>query len=265
MDTGDGAGDGPPSTVRDVISLTYQREGLALVAPERVTDYGSREFATGVRKAANLFTHYGAGPGRPVAVAVGPKEPPRDGNLGWLGTAADPLFALLGGMILGAPVDPAPEPGATVEAPLLVAPAAWLDRFEVSAGTTVLAYGGPPADPAVVHFERERWSENPTDPPELLEPERLALQGGERDSTHRELVDLGAEVVDKNDLETVDRVRVAARVDSVARFVAGVLAPLLAGTPIRPVPGAADGDVEGGVFAVAGSERHRLSVEDGTR
>jgi len=264
MDTGDAVETGAPSTVRDVISRTHRREGLALVAPERVTDFGAREFATGVWKAANLFTHYGVGDGRPLAVAVGPKAPPPDGDPGWLGTASDPLFALLGGMCLGAPVDPAPDPSAAVEAPVLVAPTTWLDRFEVSAGTTEVAYGEPPDDPAVGHFERERWSENPIEPPEPLEPERLALRVGERDITHRELVALATEVVDTNDLETVDRVRVAARVDSATRFVAGVLAPLLAGTPIRPVPDADEGDVERGVFAVAGSERHRLSVEDGT-
>lgn len=264
MDTPDGADDGPPSTVRDVVSRTHRREGLALVAPERVTDYGTREFATAVRKAANLFTHYGAGPGRPVAVAVGPKEPPRDGNPGWLGTAADPLFGILGGMILGAPVHPAPDPGATVEAPVFVAPAAWLGRFEVSAGTTVLAYGEPPEDPAVVHFERERWSENPTEPPEPLAPEEPALRVDGRAITHRELVGLAAEVVDTHDLGAAERVRVATRVDSLDGFLAGVMAPLLAGTPIRPVRGAAAGDVEEGVFAVAGSQRHRLSVADGS-
>ena len=264
MDTGDAVETGAPSTVRDVISRTHRREGLALVAPERVTDYGAREFATGVWKAANLFTHYGVGAGRPLAVAVGPKAPPPDGEPGWLGTAADPLFALLGGMCLGAPVEPAPDPSATVEAPVLVAPTAWLDRFEVSAGTSVVAYGEPPDDPAVVHFERERWSENPTEPPEPLEPRRPALQVDERAYTHRALVALAAEVVETHDLGAVDRVRVAARVDSATGFVAGVLAPLLVGTPIRPVPGADEGDVEKGVFAVGGTERHRLSVENGT-
>ncbi|MEF8775922.1 MAG: hypothetical protein V5A43_05410 [Haloarculaceae archaeon] len=250
------------SDVRRLISRTYRRDGTALLAPERATDYGAREFAIDVRKAANLLTHYGAGEGRRVAVAVGPKEPAAEDQPGWLGTAADPLYGILGGMVLGAPVDPAPDPDGTVEAPVVIAPTAWLDRFEGGPGTTVLAYGGPPRDPAVVHFERERWSENPVEPPEPLEPGRTALRMDGSEWAHQDLVSVAAEVAATEDLAAATHVRVAAPVDSREALVTGVLAPLVAGTPIRPVPGAESLDGDRGVFAVAGDEGRRLTIDD---
>ena len=255
-----------PATVRAVVARTHDRGGPALVAPERATDYSAREFATGVRKAANLFSHYGVAAHRPVAVVVGPKDPPADAEPGWLGTAADPLLAMLGGMTLGVPVDLVTSAGTvesptSVAAPLLVAPVAWLDRFAVSPGTAVVAYGGPPADPPVSHFERERWSENPTEPPEPLAPEREALRVGGEGYSHATLLDAARAVVTDFNITGATQVGVASRADSAGWFVAAVLAPLLAGVPIRPVPDAAARDGEEAVFVVAGGERRAIVLD----
>jgi hypothetical protein len=253
-------------TIRDLVALTRDREGPAIVSSARATDYSARDFATGVRKAANLLSHFGAGPDRPVAVAIGAKDSPVDGPPGWLGSAADPLLAILGAMSLGAPADPAPTLDVPVEAPVLVAPAAWLDRFEVRPGTAVIAYGGPPSDPAVSHFERERWSENPTVPPEPLEPDRTALQVAGDDWTHAHLLADARSVLAGGDLVDAVRVDVASPVDAAGPFVAGVLAPLLAGVPIQPLPGRNPGDrgadeAGQGIFGVtAGGDRWRLEV-----
>ena len=260
-DDGSDAGDPPLATVREVVARTHERDGPALVAPERATDYSAREFATSVRKAANLFSHYGVDVGRPIAVAVGPKDPVGDAEPGWLGTTADPLLAILGGMTLGVPVELAADPAEPVQAPVLVAPTAWLDRYEVSPGTSVVAYGGPPEDPSVTHFERERWSENPTEPPESLDAGRVAFRGDGVVYAHADLVDAAARLADER-MRDADRIRVATRVDAPAVLVAGVLAPLLAGVPIRPVPGAWQGGVEKGVFVVSGEERHVISLDD---
>ncbi len=260
-DRSPGGDEPPPATVRDVIARVHAREGPALVAPERATDYSAREFATGVRKAANLLSHYGVAADRPLAVAVGPKDPDSDAEPGRLGTAADPLLAALGGLTLGVPVDLAPTTDATLEAATLVAPAAWLDRFDDAPGTAVLAYGGPPEDPTVSHFERERWSENPTPPPEPLDPDQPALAGADARPTHADLLAAAEAVVERASLDGADRVEIACRVDSTPAFVAGVLAPLLAGTPIRPVPATQGDGGDRGLVAVRGSEQTTLPVD----
>jgi hypothetical protein len=253
-------------TIRELVALTHDRDGPAIVSPERATDYSARDFATGARKAANLLSHYGAGPDRPVAVAIGPKDPPADGTPGWLGTAADPLLAILGAMTLGAPADPSPALDAPIEAPVLVAPAAWLHRVDVGPGTSVIAYGGPPEDPTVRHFERERWSENPTEPPEPLEPDRPAMRIEGDHRTHADLLTEAWSVLSGGGLDDAVRVEVATPVAKAGTFVAGVLAPLLAGVPVQPVPGEAAGDPEAdevgqGIFAVTDrGDRRRIEV-----
>jgi hypothetical protein len=250
----------PSETVHDLVARTHAREGSAIVAPDRATDYSARAFATGVRKAANLFSHYGVGPDRPLAVAVGPTDPADGTEAGRLGTAADPLLAILGGMVLGAPVDPDPGPaptGTTLDVRALVVPTPWLDRYEVGPGTSVLAYGDPPEDPNVGQFERERWSENPTAPPEPLEPGRAAMRVGDSRLSHADLVGAAEAAIAASDLRGAAQVRVAAPIDSPEVFVTGILAPLLADVPIRPAPASRVADAETGVFAVSagGDER----------
>lgn len=260
----DGPRDRGIETVRDVVARTLEREGTAILAPSRATDYGAREFATGVWKSANLLAHYGVGPDRPVAVAVGPKSPPAGADPGWLGAAVDPLLAILGGMTLGGPVELATDPRTRVDAPAFVAPTSWLDRFETAPGTAVVAYGGPPEDPRVAHFERERWSENPTEPPEPLAPDRPALRSASGQLSHADLLAAARAVVAAGDLDGASRVEVAVRIDGPGAFVAGVLAPLVAGVPLQPRSGGGSGpdagEAERGITTVT-SEGDIRSVE----
>jgi len=158
-------------TLKELVAAAKEREGTVLDAAERSAPYSYREFATNCFKAGTLLGHYGVHPGAAVTVAVGPKEAPVDGGadapcrgddvMGYF-DAADPLLAIFGGASVGAAVDVTPmEP---VESRALVAPA-WRS-YETAPRCSTLAYGGPPDDPAVAHFEAELWSENPTAPPD---------------------------------------------------------------------------------------------------
>jgi len=216
-------------TLADLVSAGRDRAGTALTAPGRATDYSYREFATDAWKSGNLLRHYGVRPGSTVAVVVGPKDPGDGDTPGRLGDGADPLLAFLGGALTGATVDLSPE--SPVEASALVAPDAWQDRYEVPPGCTRLAYGGPPEAPAVAHFERERWSENPTEPPETVSPGDPALRSAEV-TTHGELLTAGREVVDRWRLSEGEVVVLDAPLGTVEAVVAGIVAPLSVGATV---------------------------------
>jgi len=213
-------------TIGDVLAAARDREGVAFDAPGRTTGYTFRDFCTGAWKAGNLLRHYGVREGAIVGVVVGPAAPGPDEEPGRLGAAADPLLAALGATLLGATVDLDPDPSA--EATALLAPAAWLDRYDPGPGCTRLAYGEQPAAPDVVHFERERWSENPVEPPDRVTPDAVALVDGR---THADLLGRAQDAVTAAGLAAGDRVAVRGRVtaDTVAP---GILAPLVAGARI---------------------------------
>jgi hypothetical protein len=214
------------ATIGDILADAREREGVAFDAPGRTTGYAVRDFCTGAWKAGNLLRHYGVRGEATVAVVVGSKDPESAEEPGSLGAAADPLLALLGATLLGATVDL--DPGPTVEATALVAPAAWLDRYDAQPGCTQLAYGGPPAEPSVVHFERERWSENPVAPPDHVTSDAVAMVEGQ---THADLLGRAQEVVSGVGLGAGDQV--ATRGHLTAESVApGVLAPMVAGATI---------------------------------
>lgn len=222
-------------TLVDVLAEGRGREGVAFEAPGRRTPTTHREFATNAWKAGNLLRHYGVRPGSRVALVVGPKEPDSWTDPGRLGSAPDPLFGLLGGAAAGATVGVTPDP--PVEARALVAPAPWLDRYEVSPGCSVLAYGGPPERAEVAHFERERWSENPTEPPGTVEADDPVLRVDGREYSHAELLDTAQGSVREYALEAGDTVAVDAPLSDAGAVVAGVIAPLVVGATVRPVGG----------------------------
>ncbi len=227
-------------TLADLVADGRKRDGTALAPPRRSTPYSYEEFCTGAWKTGNLLRHFGVHPGASVAVVVGPKEPTSGDEPGRLGAGADPLLAVLGGTLLGATVDVTPTP--EVEARTLVCPAGWLDRYEVAPECSRLVYGGPPEDPDVGHFERERWSENPVAPPETVEPGADALTFEGRNFTHGDLVDAAVDVADEFGIEEGDAVGLDTPLESVGAVVAGVLALLAVGATIVPVP--ADGNPE---------------------
>ncbi|MFT4882464.1 MAG: hypothetical protein ACI9HI_002490, partial [Salinirussus sp.] len=220
-------------TVPDLVAAGRDRDGVALSVPGRTTDYRYDDVCTNVWKSGNLLRHYGLRAGATATVAVGPKEPDEGQEaLGWL-DSVDPLLGLLGAAQVGATVDLDPAPDAAVEGRVFVLPDGWVDRYEAAPGTSRVAYGGPPADSGVTHFERERWSENPMQPPDPPAAADDLLAG----YTHGDLVGAAQRVADEHGLGETDRVALGAPLAGSGRSVAGtlaagVLAPMLAGAAV---------------------------------
>lgn len=219
-------------TVADVLVEGRGREAALMDAPDRAAPYSYGEFCANAWKAGNLLRHYGVRPDAGVAVLIGPKEPEADDDPGRLGTAADPLVAVLGGASLGGTVDLTPtEP---IDERAVVMPSAWLDRFEVAPGCSRLAWGGPPEDPSVSQFERELWSENPIEPPGRVAPEDPLLRIDGETYSHGELLDTARSVADEWGLDADDTVVLDASLADPGTFAAGVVAPLVVGATILP-------------------------------
>jgi len=218
-------------TLADVVAAGRDREGAVLAAAGRSAPYTYGEFSTNAWKAGNLLRHYGVRPAARLALVVGPKEPDEDDESGRLGTAADPLLGLLGGAALGAVVDVMPaEP---VDARAIVLPNAWLSQYEVAAGCSRLAYGGPPEESGVAHFERELWSENPIEPPDPVRPDDDVLRVDESTFTHEDLLAAGQSVADEFGLTDEDSVGLDASLTGPGAVAAGIVAPLAVGATIR--------------------------------
>jgi len=226
-------------TLADLVAAGRERDGTAVEVAGRTTPYSYREFCTNVWKAANLLGHYGVHPGGDVAVVPGRKEAESDGwpeQRGFV-DSADPLLALLGGTLPGATVTATPDQ--PVESRALVLPAGWWAQYETTPRCSALAYGGPPEDPQLAHFEAERWSENPTKPPEQVDPATPALRVDGATHSHGELLAAATTVTDRHGLDEASRVGLTAPVDAPAALVAGVLAPLSVGGTVVLAPDAA--------------------------
>jgi len=214
----------------DLVAAAREREGVLFTAPDRTAPYSYHDFATNAWKAGNLLRHYGVRTGTRVAVVAGPKEPTEGDEPGRLRDGPDALLAFLGATLDGAVVDPDP-PGA-VDATALVAPAGWLDRYELGPGTKALAYGGPVEDPTVAGFERELWSENPLAPPGAVGPTDDAL-ATDAVYSHGDLLAASEWVVTQWELDEDTAVALRAPVTSAGAIVAGLLAPMRAGATVR--------------------------------
>lgn len=200
--------------------LVYERPG------DRSRSYSYASFCTDAWKAGNLLRHYGVREGATVGVLDGPKAPAdTDDRTGT--PVPESLLALFGATLLGANVlfDPGREPDVRA----LIGPAAWLDRYELPPGSKALAFGGPPDDPTVAHFERELWSENPIPFPEAVDPDATALRPEHDEISHRSLLTAAREAVDDYGLTDEHRVAVDAALSDPGTVVAGVFAPMLAG------------------------------------
>jgi hypothetical protein len=243
-------------TVADLVAAGRDRDGVVLSVPGRTTDYRYDDFCTSVWKSGNLLRHYGLRAGARGTVAVGPKEPDTGPGetLGWL-DSADPLLGLLGAAQLGAAVGLNPSPDAAVEGRVFVLPAAWVEEYEAAPGTSRVAYGGPPEESGVVHFERERWSENPMQPPDPPAADDELLAG----YTHGDLVGAAKRVADEYGLGEDDQVALAAPLagtgaSAAGALAAGVLGPMLAGAAVvatGPAVGAGADEVEGSLVVGA--------------
>jgi hypothetical protein len=208
----------------DLVDPDRGGESLWIHRPgSRSRSWSGRQFCVDAWKAGNLFRHYGVHEGATVSVA--------DAT-----TDSDPtpspqaLVGLFGAWVLGASVrtDPSESPPGRV----FLVPADAVDRFDLRPETTALGYGSEPADPTVVHFEEQRWSENPVKFPAEVDADATALHTDAESFSHGQLLAAGRQVVADYDLGSVDRVALAASLADPGAVVAGVIAPLLSGTTI---------------------------------
>jgi len=216
-------------TLVELVAAGRERESVLFTSPERAAPYSYRDFCTNIWKGGNLMRHYGVRTGMDVAVVVGPKNPEAGAEPGVLRDCPDGLLGALAATMNGAVAQL--NPPDEVDATALVAPANWLDRYELAPGTKALAYGGPSDDPTVAGFERELWSENPLQPPGEIAPDDPAVDDGES-YTHGELLDASERVVSEYGVGAEMTVAVRAPVTTAGAFVAGVLAPMRAGATV---------------------------------
>ena len=204
-------------TIKDLVAACRDASGPVVETAERTAPYTYDEFVPNVWKAGNLLGHYGVHPGAAVTVVAGPKEAGPADHTQRI-DAADPLFAILGATMVGATARL--EPVEPVDSRALVLPAGWVDRYETTARCSRLAYGGPPTEADVVHFEEEMWSENPIEPPERVGADDPALVDGDGEYSHGELLAAAGGVVEDYDLAAGDRIALDAPMREVGAVVA---------------------------------------------
>lgn len=226
----------------DLLARDRRTDAPALRAAAIGRQYDYRRLCTTAWKVGNLLRHFGVRAGSPVAVA-GDERP-------------EPILALLGAALLGGTVRVG---SATPDARVLVAPTADLDGYTLSPGSQRIGYGDRPDDPSVAFFERDVWSENPTDPPGDVGSETPAIRAGETTYTHEELLRSSRSVVDRWDLTTESVVAVRAPLRRPETIVAGVVAPLVAGGTILLPDGESVADCA--VTTRSGPESRLLTVD----
>jgi len=212
----------------DVVARERRSDAIAVRTGSRAGSYSYGKFCTQSWKAGNLLRHYGVRDGATVAIDTGEALSP------------PPLVSLFGAASLGGTVrfDPDAADGARV----LVVPGEHAREYDPGPRVQVLAYGEEPGDPEVGGFEREVWSENPTQPPDDVEPGADAIAAGGERFSHERLLGAATQVVADAGLDAETVVAPRAPLANPGTVVAGVLAPLAAGGTVL-VDAAETGDV----------------------
>ncbi|QGN06675.1 hypothetical protein Hrd1104_04775 [Halorhabdus sp. CBA1104] len=224
-----------PEVLGDLVAPERRSEALAYRrADDRARSHTYESFCATAWKTANLLRLYGVHAGTTVGIVDAPKrpdgQPPTDPTRQATTPIPEVLLSFVGAGTLGANVqfDPAPP----FDGGALLCPAAWSEAYETSAGCTTLAYGGPPTDPEVVHFESEFWSETPIAPPESVSPD-AALVTTAREYTHEELLGAAQTFIEDVELEAGDAISIDARLGHPGTIAGGVVAPLVVGGTIH--------------------------------
>ena len=129
----------------------------------------------------------------------------------------------------------------------LVVPEVELDAYDVGPSTKRVVYGDEPADPSVSYFERDVWSENPTEPPDRIDADGPLLQTPESTYTHEDGLVAAAAIVETHGLEAGNEVAVRGSITDPDVSVSGLVGPVLAGGAVVLGP-----DSNGDLASVAG-------------
>jgi len=217
-------------TLGDAVARDRRSDAPALRAGGREYDY--RRFCTTAWKTGNLLRNEGVRSGMAVVADDDP--------------APEAVLAFYGAALLGATVGFGP--GALGErTKALVVPTADLDGYDAGPRTRRIAYGDEPTDPSVAYFERDVWSENPTEPPDRVEPDDALLWTPDATHSHGEVLAAARAVAEDWGLEPGDEVAVRGPFTRAGTVTAGLVAPVVAGAVVL-LPG----EGTAGDFAVGG-------------
>jgi hypothetical protein len=209
------------------------RPAIHVAGSDRSISY--RDFCTTAYKAGNVLRYLGVREGATVGV-VGPIEP-------------QPLWAFYGAAQLGAVTRFTDDTGVAEdvlesEPRVVVLPVSHEESVDPGPATKVAVYGGAPARPTTLHWEKELWSENPAVHPTDVDSADPLLSTGARTVTHGEALDAARAVVERVGLDADTRVVVRGSLSEPRVVVAGLVAPILAGgAVVVPADGSAAGDV----------------------
>lgn len=207
----------------DLVSPDRGGDALWIHRPgPRSRSWSGDQFSVDAWKAGNLLRHYGVREGAAVGIigAIDEADPP----------SPQALIGLFGAWILGAGVRL--EPAETEGIDVLVGPSEALDHRELTPGCKAMGFGDSPEDPTVVHFEGERWSENPVRFPAEVGPVDTALLTDDGPRSHADVLGIAAEMIEAYGITSSDRVALTASLSEPRTVIAGVVAPLLAGATI---------------------------------
>ena len=222
----------------DAIARDRRSDRPALSVPAVGRRYDYRRFCTSAWKTGNFLRHLGVRDGVGVAVADDP--------------TAEPVLTLYGAAALGAVVTFGPPREIDDETRALVVPAVDIDAHEVGAATKRVVYGDAPTDPSVSYFERDVWSENPTEPPIHVASDAPLLRIDGTGYSHGEVLRAAQAVVDERGLGPDSLVAVRGSFTDPSVVVAGLVAPVVAGAEVAVGP-ESEGDL-----VVDGSESVKI-------
>jgi hypothetical protein len=200
----------------DAIDRDRRSSAIALRAPATGRSYDYRRFCTNAWKIGNFLRHHGVRSGAGIGIADDP--------------IPEPVLTFYGAAVLGAVVDVAPNTDASPRA--LVVPEPEVDSYDPEPGTKLIAYGNRHENPSVAYFERDIWSENPTQPPDHVAPEDPLVTTDGRTYTHGEILAAAERVVDAEGLGSDDDVAVHGSFSAPGVVAAGLVAPIVAGGTI---------------------------------
>lgn len=215
----------------DVVARDRRSDAPALRTADREYDY--RRFCTTAWKTGNFLRNEGVRAGMAVAVADDP--------------APEAVLAFYGSALLGGVVGFGPD-ALSERTKALVTPTSKLDGFDAGPRTRRVGYGARPDDPSAAHFERDVWSENPTEPPDRVDSGDALLRTPDSTHSHDDVLTAAREVAEEWELEPGESVAVRASFSHPGTVAAGLVAPALAGAVVL-LPG--EGEV--GDYAVGES------------
>lgn len=194
--------------------------------------YDYRRFCTTAWKVGNFLRHLGVRDGVTVAVADDP--------------VPETVLTCYGASLLGAVVRFGPSADVDDDVQTLVVPAAEVDDYDTGPSTRRVVYGDAPDDPSVSYFERDVWSENPTEPPDRVHPEQPLLATTDSTYTHSDVLGSARAAVESFALGPDATVAVAGSFTDPEVVAAGLIAPVLVGASFEIGPGATGDPVVGG-------------------